>query len=105
LAIELGLKGFLREKGMSETKQRALNHDLVKAFETAVRCGFKPTHKLQERLVRDLDPHYKDMSLRYSAGTSVELLRLPQAIPVTRLLLYDLHTQRRSRNPSDVPPN
>jgi hypothetical protein len=44
LAIEVGLKGFLREQGMSDTEQKALGHDLVKAFHESLARGFRPTH-------------------------------------------------------------
>jgi hypothetical protein len=93
LAIELGLKGFLREHGMSEAEQIALRHDLVRAFDAALACGFKPSHPLQQTLAKEINPHYKDMSLRYQNGTSVSLPPLKDAIYMTRLLLNDIYIQ------------
>jgi hypothetical protein len=49
-AIELGLKGFLREQGMSDAEQKALGHDLAKAFHESLARGFCPTHPLQSKL-------------------------------------------------------
>jgi hypothetical protein len=93
LAIELGLKGFLREQGMSEAEQMALRHDLVRAFDAALARGFKPSHPLQLTLAKEINPHYKDMSLRYQNGTSVSLPPLEDAIYMTRLLLNDINIQ------------
>jgi hypothetical protein len=92
-AIELGLKGFLREKGMNEAQQRTLQHDLVKAFEVALANGFDPPHILLGTLVSEINPHYKDMSLRYQIGTGVSLPPLKDAIGATQLLLHTLRTQ------------
>jgi hypothetical protein len=52
LAIELGLKGFLREQGMTEAEQKAFGHDLVSAFDAALAGGFKPSNPLQQELSR-----------------------------------------------------
>lgn len=93
LAIELGLKGFLRERGMSEAEQKGLNHDLVKAFDQSIIRGFCPTHPLQSQLAKDLNPHYKDMSLRYQNGISVDLPLLQDAIDVTWSLMNALWLQ------------
>jgi hypothetical protein len=51
LAIELGLKGFSREHGMSEAEQIALRHNLVNAFQEALARGFKQTNPLQLKIV------------------------------------------------------
>jgi hypothetical protein len=93
LAIELGLKGFLREKGVSETQQIAIGHNLEKAFYEAVRLGFMPKHPAQERFVKELNPHYKDMSLRYQVGDSVVLPELRDAIAITDSLIGALLLQ------------
>ncbi|MGH7112157.1 MAG: hypothetical protein ACREFK_17245 [Stellaceae bacterium] len=93
LAIELGLKGFLRENGMSEAQQKAFQHDLVCTFKAALARGFNPPHVLLEALVNEINPHYKDMSLRYQIGTSVNLPPLEDAIVATRLLLHTLYIQ------------
>jgi hypothetical protein len=92
-AIELGLKGFLREHGMDEAQQRALGHDLVRTFEAALAGGFKSPHVLLAALVNEIGPHYKDMSLRYQIGTGVNLPPLEDAIGATQLLLNTLYTQ------------
>jgi hypothetical protein len=55
LAIELGLKGFLREQGMTEAEQRAFQHDLVRAFDAAVARGFEPSHPLQRTLAEEIN--------------------------------------------------
>lgn len=92
-AIELGLKAYLREEGLSEKDQFYLRHDLVKAFELAVAAGFKPRHPAVEMLIRELNPHHKDMSLRYLTGTSVDLPKIEDSIVVVGWLLQDLHEQ------------
>jgi len=97
LAIELGLKGFLREQGATKEEQKALGHDLVKAFQESIARGFCPTHQLQWELANDINPHYKDMSLRYQIGTSVDLPRLDHAICVTNLLLQALYLQSTAK--------
>ena len=93
LAIELGLKGFLREQGLSEAEQKALGHDLVKAFRESVARGFRPTHPLQSKLADEINPHYKDMSLRYQIGMSLDLPLLNDAISVAWSLMEALHQQ------------
>jgi hypothetical protein len=97
LAIELGLKGFLREQGMSDAEQKALGHDLVKAFQESLARGFCPTHPLQSKLADEINPHYKDMSLRYQIGASVDLPLLKDAIYVTQLLMDALHQQSAAK--------
>jgi hypothetical protein len=97
LAIELGLKGFLREKGMSDAEQKALGHDLVKAFQESVVRGFSPTHALQSRLADEINPHYKDMSLRYQIGGGADLPLLQDAINVTSSLMQALYHQSTAR--------
>jgi hypothetical protein len=97
LAIELGLKGFLREQGMSDAEQKALGHDLVKAFQESLARGFRPTHPLQSTIADELNPHYKDMSLRYQVGGSVSLPPLKDAIEVTQLLMFALHQQSTAK--------
>jgi hypothetical protein len=97
LAIELGLKGFSRERGMSDAEQKALGHDLVKAFQESLARGFCPTHPLQSKLADEINPHYKDMSLRYQIGVSVNLPLLKHAIPVTGLLMEALHQQSTAK--------
>jgi hypothetical protein len=96
-AIELGLKGFLREQGMSDAEQKALGHDLVKAFHESLARGFCPTHPLQSKLAGEINPHYKDMSLRYQIGVSVDLPLLKDAIYVTQLLMGALHQQSTAK--------
>lgn len=97
LAIELGLKGFLREQGMSEPEQKDIGHDLVKAFQECLARGFRPTHPLQSTLADKINPHYKDMSLRYQIGVSVDLPLLKDAISVTRSLMDALHHQSTTK--------
>ena len=97
LAIELGLKGFLREQGMSDAEQKALGHDLVKAFQESIAQGFCPTHPLQSKLADEINPHYKDMSLRYQVGVSVDLPSLKDAIDVTWSLMEALHQQSAAK--------
>jgi hypothetical protein len=97
LAIELGLKGFLREQGMLEAEQKGIAHDLIKAFEASLTCGFRPTYPLQSQLIDALNPHYKDMSLRYQIGTSVELPLLRDAIVVTESLTFALYDQSTAK--------
>jgi hypothetical protein len=97
LAIELGLKGFLREQGATDAEQKALGHDLVKAFQESIARGFCPTHPLQSKLADEINPHYKDMSLRYQIGTSVNLPLLDDAIMVTGLLMQALHLQSTAK--------
>ena len=92
-AIELGLKAYLREMGMSEEGQIALRHDLVKAFNKALEAGFQPPHAAVEALIVELNPHHKDMSLRYLTGTSIDLPEIAQAIVVVGWLLKALHEQ------------
>jgi hypothetical protein len=93
LAIELGLKGFLRENGVSEAQQIAIGHNLEKAFSEAVRLRFMPPHPAQGAFVKELNPHYKDMSLRYQIGESVSLPELRNAIAITDLLIGALLLQ------------
>lgn len=100
LAIEVGLKGYLREHGMSEAQQRRLGHDLADAFRQAVSHGFKPSHPLQEALAVELSPHYKDMSLRYQIGASLDLPVVKDVIEVARSLIHDLYVQTRVKYPS-----
>jgi hypothetical protein len=97
LAIELGLKGFSREHGMTETEQKALGHDLVKAFQDALARGFRPTHPLQSNLADEINSHYKDMSLRYQIGVSANLPLLEDAITVTSLLMQALYFQATAK--------
>ena len=97
LAIELGLKGFLREQGMSEAEQIALSHDLVKAFQESCARGFRPTHPLQSTLAAEINPHYKDMSLRYQNGLGVNLPPLADAIRVAQLLIEALYIQSTAK--------
>lgn len=56
---------------MSELKRKALGHDLIKAFDTALSCGFVPSDPRYQMLVTEINPGYKDMSFRYQIGTSV----------------------------------
>ena len=97
LAIELGLKGFSREHGMSEAEQIALGHDLVKAFQESCARGFRPTHPLQSKLAAEINPHYKDMSLRYQNGVSANLPPLADAIDVAQLLIEALYLQSTAK--------
>jgi hypothetical protein len=97
LAIELGLKGFLREQGMSDAEQKALGHDLVKAFQDSLARGFRPTHPLQSKLADEINPRYKDMSLRYQTGVSANLPLLENAINVTSSLVQALHLQSTAK--------
>lgn len=97
LAIELGLKGFLREQGMSDAEQKALGHDLVKAFQESIARGFAPTHPLQSKLADEINPHYKYMSLRYQIGVSVNLPLLKDAINVISLLVQALYLQSTAK--------
>ena len=92
-ALELGLKGFLRERGFSEEEQVAIGHDLSKAFYAATARGFKPSHPLQRPLMDELSPHFKKMSLRYLDGSWVDLPAISDAIIVARLLILDVHEQ------------
>ena len=86
-ALGLALKGFIREKGGDEKDQKAVGHDLWQAFLLAVDKGFKPSNAFSAWLIREINPHYKDMSLRYLVGGAVELPPLPQAIAITRMLM------------------
>ena len=97
LAIELGLKGFSREHGMSEAEQIALRHDLVKAFQESCARGFRPTHPLQSKLADEINPHYKDMSLRYQIGVSADLPLLEDAINATYSLVQALYHQSTAK--------
>jgi len=92
-AIELGLKGYLRETGGSEKEQRGLRHDLLAAFRLAQSRGFVPSHPAQEQLIVELNPHFKDMTLRYVEGTVIELPPIEAAIQVVWMLLRELHEQ------------
>jgi hypothetical protein len=82
---------------MSDAEQKALGHDLVKAFQESLARGFCPTHPLQSKLADEINPHYKDMSLRYQIGVSVNLPLLKHAIPVTGLLMEALHQQSTAK--------
>lgn len=93
LAIEVALKGFSREHGMSEAKQIALGHDLIKAFDTALSCGFVPSDPRYQMLVAAITPGYKDMSFRYQIGTSVVLPRLEDIMQVVQAFIYELYEQ------------
>jgi hypothetical protein len=93
LAIEVGLKGFLRENGMTEAEQKRIGHDLVAAYQETVARGFKSSHPLQPNLCSEINPYYKDMSLRYQIGVSANLPELEDAIRVARSLMHDLYTQ------------
>ena len=95
LAIELALKGFLREKGYSEKQQVDLGHNLAKAFACARQEGFQPSHQAQEALILELNPHHQDMSLRYLQGTSVNLPVVRDALAIVLSLVRDLHTQAK----------
>jgi hypothetical protein len=95
LAIELAVEGFLREKGCSEREQLDLRHDLMMAFSRAREHGFNPSHPAQEDVIAELNPHYKDMSLRYLTGTSVELPEVRNSLAIVRALVFDLHTQAK----------
>ena len=92
-ALELALKGFIREKGGDEKDQKAVGHDLWQAFLLAIDRGFKPSNAFSAWLVREISPHFKDMSLRYLIGGAVELPPISQAIGITRLLILDVHEQ------------
>ena len=92
-ALELGLKGFIREKGCTEKEQRDVGHDLRKAYELAVAQGYRSSSSLQVRLIEAINPHFQDMSLRYLSGEWIELPGIPEAIDVARLLLLDVHEQ------------
>lgn len=92
-ALELGLKAFLREKGGSEKEQRDLGHDLLRSYQLAVARGLRPSHPLQARLIDELSPPFKDMSLRYLRGEWIDLPSISEAIGVTRMLLLDVHEQ------------
>ena len=78
---------------MSEAEQKTFQHDLVRAFDAALARGFKPSHPLQLALAKEINPHYKDMSLRYQVGTSVNLPLLGDAINVAELLMRALYIQ------------
>ena len=93
LAIELSLKGFIRERGGSEAQQRSLNHYIGRALTQAKDMGFQPSHPAIAEFVLELDPHYSDMSLRYLFGTSVELATMPNAIAIVHRLLMDVSAQ------------
>lgn len=92
-AIELGLKGFLREKGLTPAEQKGLGHDLVRAFDKAVEYGFRQDHPIKKVVVTDISPHFADMSLRYLVGMEVILPRIDTAIEVVSDLLHDLYKQ------------
>jgi hypothetical protein len=98
LALEVSLKGFLREHGMDEGGQRKLGHDL-EAFREAVAHGFKLGNPFQEKLAGEISPHYKDMSFRYQIGTSVNLPAMQDMIGVARSLVHDLYMQTRAKYP------
>ena len=82
---------------MSEAEQIALGHDLVKAFQESFARGFRPTHPLQSKLADEMNPHYKDMSLRYQLGESANLPLLADAINVTHLLIEALFLQSTAK--------
>ena len=92
-ALELALKGFIREKGGSEKEQRDVGHDLLKAYHHACAQSFRSSHPLQLPLIEELNPHFKDMSLRYLTGEWIELPGISEAIAVTRFLILDVHEQ------------
>ncbi len=93
LAIELGLKGFFREKGGSEEQQVRLGHDLVATYQVVCAQGFRPPRPLCETLITEVNLAYKNMSLRYLVGTKLDLPHVGDAIIVTRELLLALHEQ------------
>ncbi|MGO8740397.1 hypothetical protein [Rhodoblastus sp.] len=82
---------------MSDAEQKDLGHDLVKAFQESLARGFCPTHLLQSKLADEINPHYKDMSLRYQIGVSVDLPLLKDAIDVTWSLMEALHQQSTAK--------
>ena len=92
-ALELGLKGYIREKGGSEKEQRDLGHDLSKAYQAALDRGFKPSNAYSGWIIEEITPHFKDMSLRYLIGGEVQLPSISHAIGLTRILIVDVHEQ------------
>ena len=46
---------------MSDAEQKALGHDLVKAFRKSLARGFCQTHPLQSKLADEINPHYMDI--------------------------------------------
>ena len=82
---------------MSDAEQKALGHDLVKAFQEALARGFKQMHPLQSKLADAINPHYKDMSLRYQIGVSANLPLLQDAINVTESLIQALFHQSTAK--------
>jgi hypothetical protein len=94
----LGLKGFLREQGISDAEQKDLGHELVKAFQESLARGFRPTDPLQSKLADEINPHYKDMRrLRYQIGVSANLPLLEDAINVTSSLRQALSLQSTAK--------
>jgi hypothetical protein len=69
----------------------------VKAFQESLARGFRPTHPLQSKLADEINPHYKDMSLRYQIGMSANLPLLEDAINVTPSLMQALHLQSTAK--------
>jgi|CXWL01.1.fsa_nt_gi hypothetical protein len=74
-AIELGLKAFLLESGLSvdELRSRKYGHDLIALFDEAKTRGFANGGEVGAReraMLMLLNPSYKDRELQYSkAGT------------------------------------
>lgn len=57
IAIELGLKAYLLDRGISDQWNRIhIGHDLIKAFRSARRSGLRDLPDGLEDLVRDLNP-------------------------------------------------
>lgn len=92
-AIELGLKGYLHSQGVNRPALKNIGHDLSKAFTMAVARGFKSSHPAIQKLVDEVSPRHKNMSLRYIEGDTVQLMKITTALGLSECLLYDLTKQ------------
>ncbi len=90
LALELGLKGFLRAGGGTAGEQRKLGHNLKRLWRRVQTGGYTPSSPHAATLIEDLAKTYQDMTLRYIEGEELNLMRLQDVIQVCRAFLLEL---------------
>ena len=88
IAIELALKAYLLDRGISDDWNRVyLRHDLVKALRLARRAGFTgPPAKLPE-LAALLSPHYKVHAISEMSPEAIASVCWPEACATVRDLI------------------
>jgi hypothetical protein len=88
IAIELALKAYLLDRGISDDWNRVyLRHDLVKVFRSARRAGFTDAPAKLAELAALLSPYYKVHAISEMSPQAIASVCWPAACATVRDLI------------------